>query len=165
MTELSTDRLLLRRAQRGDLLDIHKIYGDAATMQYWSTPPDADIEASRARLNGLIACSSPLTYFAMEHAGRVIGTIGIHDGDEIGFILARDHWRQGFVTEAATRLWPYYFDTLDYAQVTADVDPLNTASCACLLSLGFVETGRAKNTFEINGVASDSIYFTKGRPT
>jgi ribosomal-protein-alanine N-acetyltransferase len=44
--------------------------------------------------------------------------------------------------------------------LTADADPMNAASVATLTSAGFVKTGEAKNTFCVDGVWSDSVYFT-----
>lgn len=164
MTDLRTSRLLLRPPSRTDLDALHAVYSDAEVMRYWSTPPHGDMAATRAHLDAMVARhSEPTQYFVIERNGRAIGCAGVHDGDEIGFLLARDHWRQGLMSEVLGALIPYFFETLGFARLTADADPRNDGSTALLRSVGFVETGRAERTFFINGEWSDSVYFTLER--
>lgn len=161
---LTTKRMILRGARPQDLDDLFAIYSDARAMRYWSTPPHPDKATTQDNLDRLIASAAQhLVYFVFEADGRVIGLGGMHKDDEIGFLLHPDYWRQGYVTEAMQTMIPYLFDTTPVAQLTADVDPLNKASIALLKSLGFQETHRAKRTFFIDGVWSDSVYFRLGR--
>ncbi len=161
MTHLQTQRLVLRKARIADLEDLHAVYSDPLVMRYWSTPPHDDIALTRRNLKRLITSSEPVvTYFVIERAGHAIGCAGVHMGDEVGFLLRSDHWQQGLMSEALGALIPYFFDELRYTQLTADADPMNAASVATLTSAGFVKTGEAKNTFCVDGVWSDSVYFT-----
>ena len=162
---LKTERLLLRAARHTDLDDLFAIFHDPRAMRYWSTPPHDTPDRTQENLDRMIASAKDrLVYFVIEHQGRVIGTAGMHRGDEVGFILHPNHWRQGIVTEAMTAIIPHLFATTDVKQLTADADPHNLASINCLKSLGFHVTSRAKNTFCINGVWSDSLYFALPRP-
>ncbi len=161
MTHLVTKRLVLRKARIADLDDLHAVYSDPQVMRYWSTPPHDDIAITRRNLERLIASSETVvTYFVIERAGHAIGCAGVHMGDEVGFLLRSDHWQQGLMSEALGALIPYFFEDLRYPQLTADADPMNAASVATLLSAGFVKTGEAKNTFCVDCVWSDSVYFT-----
>jgi ribosomal-protein-alanine N-acetyltransferase len=103
-------------------------------------------------------------YFMIEMQGRVVGTAGLHKVDEIWFTLHPDVWRQGVVTDVMTATISHLFNTSTLPQLTADADPLNTASVQCLKSLGFQEAGRAKDTLYIAGQWSDSVYFALPRP-
>lgn len=91
-----------------------------------------------------------------------IGKIGIWEkvgkSNEIGFMLARSHWRHGIVSEALEVLLPYYFNHLGVNTLTTDVDPRNEGSIGLLEKFGFTETGRKKSTMEIGGVWVDSVY-------
>jgi ribosomal-protein-alanine N-acetyltransferase len=161
MTHLKTKRLLLRKARIADLDDLHAVYGDPLVMRYWSTPPHDNIALTRRNLKRMIAASEQVvTYFVIERGGHAIGCAGVHMGDEVGFLLRSDHWQQGLMSEALGALIPYFFEELRYPQLTADADPMNAASVATLLAAGFVKTGEAKNTFCVDGVWSDSAYFT-----
>jgi len=166
MTELHTERLLLRSARPADLTDLHAIFSDPRAMRYWSTPPHESVETTKTFLSRLIAKSAlRVTYFVIEMQGHAIGTAGMHKDNEVGFMLHPDHWRKGIVTEAMRAITPYLFDVTEHTELTADADPRNKASVGLLLSLGFVETHRAKNTFCIKGEWSDSVYFALHRPS
>lgn len=161
MTTLHTKRLVLRKARIDDLDDLHAVYSDPRVMRYWSTPPHGDIALTRRNLERLIVSSDPVvTYFVIERDCQAIGCAGVHMGDEIGFLLHADHWRQGLMSEALTALVPYFFEVLRYPQLTADADPSNAASVATLRAAGFEKTREARNTYCVDGVWSDSVYFT-----
>ena len=162
---LKTKRLILRGARADDLMDLFAVYGDPRAMRYWSTPPHPGPSTTAQNVERQIrANANQLVYFVIEKDGRVTGNAGMHRGDEVGFILHPDHWRQGIIAEAMGAIIPYLFDVTDHAQLTADADPRNAASVAALTALGFRETHRAKNTFCIEGEWSDSVYFALPRP-
>ncbi len=163
---LVTERLILRAAKQGDLMDLHAIFKDQRAMRYWSTPPHDSPERTQENLDRLIASAEQqLTYFVIEKEGRVIGTAGMYKSDEVGFLLHPDYWRQGIMTEAMQAIIPHLFAVTTHPQLTADADPRNAASIGILKSLGFEETHRAEKTFCINGEWSDSVYFALQRPS
>ncbi|WP_253279595.1 GNAT family N-acetyltransferase [Loktanella sp. 3ANDIMAR09] len=160
---LVTARLVLRRPASGDLDDLFAIYSDPCAMRYWSTLPHDSPAVTSRSLDGMMA-QSPLTYFALDLNGRVIGCAGLYRDQEVGFILHPDHWRQGYVTEAMNAIIPYLFATTQVPHLMADIDPRNIASAAALTGLGFTETHRATRTYCIGGVWSDSAYYRLHRP-
>ncbi|HEY2708678.1 MAG TPA: GNAT family N-acetyltransferase [Caulobacteraceae bacterium] len=163
--ELITERLRLRRAREGDLAAMHAVLSNAEAMRYWSTPPHQSLDQTREWLAGMIADGPPGSDdFVVEHQGRVIGKAGCWRLPEIGFILHEDRWGQGLAGEAAGAVIAHVFTAHDLPAITADVDPRNTASLRLLARLGFVETGRAKGTFEIGGELCDSVYLALARP-
>lgn len=161
---LRTKRLTLRPALMSDLHDFNGFMSDPRAMAYWSTAPHPDLETSRAQLAQMVAAEPPITYFMFEHQDRVIGMGGMHHGNEVGFMLHPEYWRKGFVTEAMTAILDHIWASTNETFVHADADPENAASVGFLKSLGFHETHRAKNTFCIDGVWSDSVYFALPRP-
>ncbi|SIT77012.1 ribosomal-protein-alanine N-acetyltransferase [Yoonia rosea] len=163
---LVTKRLVLRAARQEDLTDLYAIFSDPRAMRYWSTPPHDSPARTQKNLDRLIAhADGLLTYFVIEKDGRVIGTAGMHQANEVGFILHPDYWRQGIISEAMGAIIPHLFAITDHAQLTAEADPRNAASVGILKSLGFKETHRAERTFCINGEWSDSVYFALQRPS
>ncbi|MEM8538350.1 MAG: GNAT family N-acetyltransferase [Pseudomonadota bacterium] len=164
MTVLQTDRLVLRGPVASDLPAMFAVYRDPLAMRYWSTPPHADLSVTQDLLNRRIAAweQAPLN-FQITLNDQYIGNAGNFAATEIGYMLARQYWRQGILTEAMTAIIPHLFAVTDFAALTADVDPRNAASIALLEKLGFAETHRAQNTFCIDGEWSDSIYFALPR--
>jgi [ribosomal protein S5]-alanine N-acetyltransferase len=163
LTRIVTDRLLLRRAQPGDLAALHAIMSEPRAMRYWSTPPHTSIDETRAWLASMIAAPAETSDdFVIEQGGQVIGKLGAWRLPEIGFLLAPSVWGNGYATEALQAFIGYVFaGSADY--LTADVDPRNAASLALLARAGFLETGRAANSWNVGGVLCDSVYLRLDR--
>ena len=161
---LTTDRLILRTARQNDLLDLFAIYSDPHAMRYWSTPPHVNPEQTQENLDQMIVGEGQ-TFFIIEKDGTAIGTVGMHQNNEVGFLLHPNFWRQGIVTEAMKVILPHIWATTNQSELVADADPHNVASVGLLESLGFTQSHVAKNTFCINGVWSDSIYYKIYRPS
>ena len=161
MAEIKTKRLLLRPMRLTDADDLFAVFGDPRVMKYWSTPPHPDVKHTAALIRETIEADPVTTAeFAIESEGRVIGKAGFWRMPEIGYLLHPDHWRGGFGYEALEALIIYGFADRGLEQITADIDPDNAASIGLLSKLGFVETGREKNTVEVTGVWYDSVYYT-----
>lgn len=78
-------------------------------------------------------------------------------GGEIGFLLAKEHHRKGFMTEALGAVLPYFVNQLGLERITADVDPRNDASIELLMKFGFRIIGRRDKTFQIGDEWMDSL--------
>ena len=64
------------------------------------------------------------------------------DGEvEIGFLLKRTAWGNGYATEAAQRLLRFVFEDSPLEEVVAVIDPKNQSSRRVLEKIGFVDTG------------------------
>lgn len=164
MTEIRTERLLLRPMKTTDRDDLFAVFNDSDVMKYWSTLPHTDPDQTAAIIHETIEADPQQTAdFAVELGGRVIGKAGFWRVPEVGFLLHPDYWQKGYGAEVLRALIAYGFQERGLDRITADVDPNNQASIALLQKLGFGETGREKNTLEIAGSWFDSIYFALER--
>lgn len=163
---LKTDRLILREPRSADLDAMFAIYSDPRAMRFWSTAVHENRDVTKDLLERRIAdwSQAPIN-FQITMDDLYIGNAGNFHDDEIGFMLNPTYWRQGVLSEAMNAIIPYLFEATTHAQLTADADPNNAASVGLLKSLEFVETHRAKDTFCIEGVWSDSVYFALQRPS
>jgi ribosomal-protein-alanine N-acetyltransferase len=163
--EIATERLLLRRPRTDDLDAMHEIMSDPRAMRYWSTLPHADREVTRLWLEREIErLGTGGDDFMIEFEGRTIGKVGAWQLPEFGYILHPDFWGRGLAFEAASAYIEHAFRTSVADRLTADVDPRNQASFRLLGKLGFVETGRAENTFLIGDEWCHSVYLALPRP-
>lgn len=117
---LRTQRLILRPWRQSDLDDFYeyaKVDG-VGNMAGWAPHPNK--EKSQEVLNIFI---EEKNVFALEHKGRVIGSIGIHNYKdqeskdfyylkcrEIGFVLSKDYWGLGLMPEAVNEVIRYLFE-------------------------------------------------------
>ncbi|MEA3031503.1 MAG: [ribosomal protein S5]-alanine N-acetyltransferase [Sphingomonadales bacterium] len=164
MSEIRTARLLLRRARIENLDAIHAVLANPEAMRFWSTPPHADLEQTRAWLRSMIDAPADVSDdYLVVLDGQVIGKAGCWRLPEIGFILHPDFWGRGLAREALEAVVARVFAKFPVEALTADVDPRNAASLGLLKGLGFVETGRAKGTYEVGGALCDSIYLALPR--
>jgi RimJ/RimL family protein N-acetyltransferase len=96
--------------------------------------------------------------YVIERDGRVVGKIGCWKLPDIGYHLARDQWGQGVASEAMAAYLDRRRAIGTPSRLTADVDPRNAASIALLTRHGFVETHRAKGTWQVGDELCDSVY-------
>lgn len=144
---------------------MNAIMSEPQAMRYWGTPAHESLDQTRDWMARTVAASQSgeSDEFIIERAGQVIGKAGAWQMPEIGFILARPFWGQGYAFEAMCAVIDHLFTNHPTKHLTADVDPRNTASQKLLGRLGFHETGRAKNTLLWGDEWCDSVYFALDR--
>lgn len=86
MDAVRTDRLILRRAARGDFAVMYAVLGSPVAMRCWSTPPHRAIKQTRDWPRSMVDASHAESMdFIVEHEGKVIGKAGCRRLPEIGF--------------------------------------------------------------------------------
>ena len=165
MTEIRTERLLLRPARPDDLEAFYTILSDARATAYWSTPPHADIAQTEGWLAAMLAIAPGKGEdFVIELDGRLIGKAGLFEFPEIGFILHPDAWGKGYAGEALRPVLDRAFTVHGLPFVEADVDPRNAPSLRLLQRMGFAETGRASRTWKVGDEWCDSVFLRLTNP-
>ena len=126
---LTTERLILRPWRETDLEDFYEYARVDGVGQMAGWLPHRDIEESRRILSRFIEGKH---IFALEHQGKVIGSLGIKEykeeklpelaslrGRELGYVLSKSYWGQGLMPEAVRAVLDYLFDRarLDFVLV------------------------------------------------
>ncbi len=119
-TRLTTERLVLRPWRIEDLDDFHEYARVDGVGQMAGWLPHENKETSLNILNSFIEGKKT---FALEHNGKVIGSLGIEkykeahapeydalQGREIGYVLSKDYWGQGLMPEAVQEVIRYLFE-------------------------------------------------------
>jgi [ribosomal protein S5]-alanine N-acetyltransferase len=145
---ISTPRLLLRLVRGDDLPALLRANGDPEVTRYlpyetWSGPDDA--VAWYARTQGRLERGEALQFVLQRLADdAVVGTALLFNFDEaggsgeLGYLLAREHWGQGYMAEAVQALAGFARDTLGLRELKAVIETSNTASARLAQRLGFV---------------------------
>lgn len=158
MDEIRTQRLVLRRARPDDVSAMHRIMSDPVAMRYWSTPPHTQLVQTEEWIAGLAAADLAISDdFIVTLNGQLIGKLGAWKLPEVGFLIDRAHWGQGYAREALTAFIARR-RALGSTELKADVDPRNAASLKLLERCGFVETHRATGTWQVGDELCDSVF-------
>ena len=168
-TALLTPRLMIRLAQRDDLTALLALHSDAEITRYiphmhWATRVDANLWFARVleRREQQSAVQCVIVKRATDEGTEtVIGTVLLFNVEaasglaEIGFLLGRAHWGEGFAVEATTAFIDFSFATLDLRRLEATVDVRNVASNTLLQRLGFVREGVLRERWLAAGELQD----------
>ncbi|MEV4280902.1 GNAT family N-acetyltransferase [Actinoplanes xinjiangensis] len=167
MTELTTDRLLLRPFDLGDVPAVHTYAGDPEVVRFMDWGPNtlSETEAFVTEAAGAVDPAGGVHPFAIEHDDHLIGAVElrvtsrIHSRGEFGYALARSAWGRGFATEAATAVLAFAFDRAGLHRVAATCDPANTGSRRVLEKAGLTYEGHLKDYLHIRGEWRDRLLF------
>ena len=120
---LRTERLTLRPWTINDLADLYEYASVDGVGQMAGWRPHKNIEESRIILQMFI---NEKKTFAIEHNGKVIGSLGIElydeeklpefkakQGREIGYVLSKSYWGIGLMPEAVDAVIKYLFNELN----------------------------------------------------
>jgi [ribosomal protein S5]-alanine N-acetyltransferase len=140
-----TARLTLREFDRSDFDAVHAYSSDPRVTRYLFFGP-RDKDSTADYLEGLLASQQevPRTRFELAVvqtvSERLIGACDLSliepDVVDLGYMLAQEHWGNGFATEIALRLLEAAFLDLRAERVISTVDVHNLASIHVLEKIG-----------------------------
>lgn len=157
-----SERLSFRPQRIEDAEALYEAYRDEELMRYWSRGPIATVEETTEYLRPHLD-NPEWRGWALTFKGddRAIGTLAAGERRsgvvEIGYLLARRHWGQGYAREAVGRLLDRLFIEEGRRRVFADTDPDNVASIRLLESLGFRREGLLRAEWETHLGVRDSV--------
>jgi RimJ/RimL family protein N-acetyltransferase len=148
MTDIRTDRLLLRRWRDSDRDAFAALNADPVVMEHLLGPmtrdrSDAFVERIKAQWDqrgwGLWAVEVPgvatfIGYIGLWPADDAIGRPAV----EVGWRLARQHWGHGYATEGAGHALRYGFEMLGLEEIVSFTVPQNERSRRVMDRIGLV---------------------------
>jgi RimJ/RimL family protein N-acetyltransferase len=160
---LKTERLVLRPFTMADAPEIQRLAGAREvalnTLHVPHPYPDGAAEAWIAKQG-----TTPEIVFAIEHAGQLIGAIGLvpdrdHERAELGYWIGVPFWGKGFATEAGRAVLRFAFDQRAFNRVTAQVFSRNRASARVLEKIGLTCEGTLRQHFKKWGEFVDVDFY------
>lgn len=162
------DRIILREYRKEDLLYIRKWVNNSDITKYLSNIflyPHT-LSATESFLNSMIDGSSGAKGFVIAHKeneeyiGQIdlikidwvnrVGTLGIVIGNA-------EKLSQGYGTEAIKLIQDFAFNRLNLHKLDLEVREYNDRAIRCYKKCGFVEEGRIRQNFFIDGKYTDTI--------
>ena len=143
---LETERLLLREFVKEDFLDLFRMNRDKEIMQYVGDGSTRSYEEQIEELDRLIlnyAKRPGLGIWAtlLKDSHTFIGGSGLVYYDntpeiEIGYRILKEHWNQGYATEASIALLQYGFEQLGLKKIVSSAHVDNIASRRVMEKIG-----------------------------
>jgi RimJ/RimL family protein N-acetyltransferase len=140
---IETERLLLRKPCLEDAADLAVAYADPETVRFIGDGGTATLAEVEEGIEQWLERweSWGMSLFSLERRedGRVLGRAGFllwdpetwevgGDETELGWLLAREHWGQGYATEAALALRDWAFDERGLGRLISLINPANVRS-------------------------------------
>jgi len=163
ITELQTERLILKKMKVADSPILYKIWSDPDVTKFMNTDNFTDEEQAVQMIQMLekLSQENKAIRYSIFHreSNQIIGSCGYNSLDfenlkaQIGYEISKDYWRNGFASEVILKLLDYAYHSLQFHRIEAKVEPANIKSIRLLEKLNFHfegtlrESERAKDTF------------------
>ena len=170
MPTVETKRLILRPIQLDDDKDMFEYCSDEDVIKYlWFEKHDS-IEFSRYIIEKLflnrVDVGIPEAYaIVIKESNKMIGTIDVNqvyfnEVGVIGYVIHKDYWGKGIVSEALETLIPILFYHCGFYRLEINHCADNVGSARVIEKAGFIQEGRfRKRKKERDGHRADYIYY------
>lgn len=147
---IETERLLLRPFEQADLDDFFEYASVEGTGEMAGWHHHQDKQKSQEILDLFISEDKTFAV-CLRQSGKVIGSLGVekygmedkltefdgYRGREIGYVLSRDYWGRGLMTEAVRAVIDYLFSECDLDFLTCGYYDFNSRSRRVQEKCGF----------------------------
>ena len=170
MPTVETERLILRPIQLDDDKDMYEYCSDDDVIKYlWFEKHDS-IEFSRYVIEKLflnrVDVGIPEAYaIVVKESNKMIGTIDVNqvhfnEVGVIGYVIHKDYWGKGIVSEALETLIPILFYHCGFYRLEINHCADNVGSARVIEKAGFIQEGRfRRRKKERDGHRADYIYY------
>jgi ribosomal-protein-alanine N-acetyltransferase len=167
---IETPRLLMRYLRATDVAPLMPILGDPEVTRYLSYRPWASEEDGQLWCNEFAETNrigNTAWFVCIEKAsGRMVGNCVLFDNQpmcrraELGYMIGRAYWRQGFAQEASRALIAHGFRRCGLQRLEAQIHVDNIASQQLAVKLGFQREGHLRNRLvNCDGVLHDVFLY------
>jgi RimJ/RimL family protein N-acetyltransferase len=163
-----TPRLLLRPPIEADLDAYVEIHSDPEVRRHLTIVGGRGGHAAAWRTLALVIGHWHMRGYGQwtvieKATSRIVGRAGLWNpegwpGLEVGWVIGRQYWGQGFATEAALAAVEFAFSATDAAQLISMIQPDNHRSIRVAEKIGFTGDG----TVMLEG--AEMLLYTRRRP-
>ena len=153
---LETERFILRMWTKKDAPDLYDYARDPDVGPHAGWKPHDSVSESKLIIENLFRQN--MTWAIVDKdTGRVIGSIGLEpdkyrpeiNSREMGYSLAKAHWKKGIMTEAARRVIRFAFDELKLEVLMIRTSETNIRSQRVIEKCGFAYEGTLRRAYRL----------------
>jgi ribosomal-protein-alanine N-acetyltransferase len=167
---LETERLILKEIPFEFKDQFFSIFSDKEVMRFTDKKVTESIDEAILYLQSCHLRSDNKEHLYLgiflKSRSELIGIISIYHIDlkhrfaSLGILLAKTHWRQGFMTEAMKNFLNFCFNNLNLHRLEAQTFVNNIPAVSFFEKLKFRNEGRLRENFKIDGNYEDSYLFS-----
>lgn len=167
---LDSERLRFRKLTDADAPEILALRGNPETMRFIPKPLLTDIAGALAHIkmtNDKIQDNLDINWAVTEKDNdKCIGIMGFHKSQpehfrsELGYMIRKEYWGKGYVTEAVRTLLDFAFNTLNFHSIEAVIDSRHTVSERVLQKNGFTKEAHFVENFYYNNEFTDTVIYS-----
>lgn len=164
ITRLEGNKVILRRFREDDAAAVLAYGSDAETLRFLIWGGANSLEEAEAAVRDVLM--PHMGVFAVTRPGddTCIGCIDVRPDfpDEkagFGYVLSREHWGKGYMTEALFLLMEVMFETLELSRMESHHFAGNDASGKVMTNCGLLREGCAPRWVKVKGVFQDVVHY------
>ncbi|NLC65082.1 MAG: GNAT family N-acetyltransferase [Erysipelothrix sp.] len=167
---LETDRLILRPIEKDDAQALYEYSSDPLVTEYVSYNTYKSMHDAYDSLQHFFLNRDPNKHFnalaiILKESQRMIGTVDsgpIQMGDtvEIGYVLHRDYWNQGLMTEAVMCYVRHLFEDKNIRRIEITHLKQNEGSRRVIEKVGFVYEGDRRQHTKFGDTYVDMPFYS-----
>jgi ribosomal-protein-alanine N-acetyltransferase len=149
---LETDRLILRRFVKSDVKDVFNNWSiDPEVTKFLSWQPHRRLSQARVLIKNRLRGYARKDYYSwameLKATGQVIGNISVGGHNDathsvnIGYVMGRAWWNQGYMTEALRGIIKFFFEQCGMNRIEATHDTRNPGSGRVMQKAGMTCEG------------------------
>ena len=162
--ELSSSRVKLRRFSFDDINDVFEYASDDLVTEYLTWPSYTSLDQIKEVIEQYYLSKPGLWAIELIESKKCIGAIDLriseeHDKGSFGYVLNRNYWNKGYMTEALQDLLDFGFDVLQLNRIDATHYVGNEGSGKVMEKCCMKYEGVGLQEVKIKGVYRDVVHY------
>lgn len=162
--ELTAARVRLRKFTMDDCADILEYGSDAQTLKYLDWVGVSTIEDVKQSITTYYEVTPGVYAIELKDRKKCIGAIDLrpewgHEKSRFGYVLNRNYWGNGYMTEALSAVLRFCFDELELNRVESCHYVGNEGSGRVMEKCGMKREGIGIQECKVKGVFHDVVHY------
>lgn len=158
--KIETERLILRKITLDDAEDMYLYASDEEVTRYVIWDTHSSLSDTIEFINTFLSQYHLPWGIELKENGKFIGTVHFvwwqpEHSAEIGYVLSREYWGKGLITEAARAIITFGFESMNLVRIQARCFLENKASERVMQKLGMSFEGISRKAMYVKGEYKD----------
>jgi [ribosomal protein S5]-alanine N-acetyltransferase len=159
--KIETERLILRKITLDDAEDMYLYASNEEVTRYVTWNTHSSLSDTIEFINTFLTQYDAPWGIELKENGKFIGTVHFvwwqpeHNSAEIGYVLSKEYWGKGLITEAAMAIISFGFESMNLVRIQARCFLENKGSERVMEKLGMSFEGISRKVMYVKGEHKD----------